>query len=582
MPQARIVLIVVLCIAFGISTTLAQQVNDEDVCTICQDGSPISIPDGVIELDGVEWTCSELSQILWLLGADAGGGCESLHFRGFVNCGCPTFDNDEYCSMCPKGFSDLPDPDIAIPGFEDLTCKDIIFAQRSDPEAPIPCEELENYAKLCHCPESCSFCRYSDESLANLDRIIPYLTHGDNQVTCAEHAAAVGSLLRGEDCDMLREPPVPVNVEGYCGCPRSSAANLCPLCPDGVPLRNPDLVTANVGGLTCQELEEYLMYVNDPEVCTSISETSQECCGYLDACPVCPDGSWGRGSGQVYEPYGLGCDQIGQSTDFGFPLTCEEAQDRFPFFCGCEGVLAECTICRLNQVPPDPSRFIPMLNITCGEANDLASIASSIECSDTLLDFRIDVAGFCGCGEDTSLYGRCAFCPEGQELAHNSDFADTVIVGRSAHDNIFGDLKVTYDPTLEQHCNEIEALAPWVIEGEMCKAVQQSIPACCRPISTLAPTTSAPPTTRPTTTPSLAFTNATNVTDWDKNLTDWVGMTNGTGATPTRAPVYVPPPTIPTLPVAVPRDSEDSSASIRGRNHALGFALASALYGMAS
>jgi hypothetical protein len=525
------------------------------VCSICEDGSPITKPDGIIQMDGVDWRCDDLSEMLWLLGADAADPvCESLHYSGFLNCGCPSISDEKYCALCPGAITDLPNPNISIPGFDDLKCSDIVYVRRDNPLAPIPCTDLHRYSKLCQCPERCSFCRYSDESPAHVNKTIPYLTEGDQQVTCGEYATETNKFLRGGECDAFRNPPVPINVEGYCGCPKMRPPNLCPLCHDGGSIRDPNLKIPNVGGLTCQELEEYLMYVTDPEVCVAVSNRSQDCCGHLDPCPVCADGSHGKGSGKVYKPYNLGCDQIGQASDFGFPLTCEEAQQQFPFFCGCKGVLAECTICPLNQVPPIPSLFIPMLNITCGEANDLVSLSNSSHCADTLADFKIDVAGFCGCGKDTSLFGRCAFCPEGYALAYDED----AVVSRSApHSNIFGNPILPYTPTLEKHCKEMETLAAWVTDAEMCLAVQQSVPQCCRSTFTDAPTISAPPSILPSSAPTFMPTpNATNATFWG-NSTGWGNSTNETAA-----PLPTPPPTFRiTTP---PTPMEESSAFSQG------------------
>jgi hypothetical protein len=518
--------------------------ESSDACTLCADGSQPSIPNGrVVLLDGDEWKCSDLHQILDLLGVKSGEEeCTTLQFRGFVNCGCPTFSNEAYCSLCPGGLVDIPMPNTTIPGY-DLTCGDILFAKRNDQSAAVSCDAMGRFTRLCRCPDQCSLCRYSDEIPAHPDRNIPYLSQNDNHVTCADQEAAARLLPRNEHCEVLRQAPVPVNVEGYCGCPLTSPTKACSLCPEGEAIQNPELVLPNVGGLNCLELEEYLSFVTDASACRAIATKAEACCRTLDPCPVCPDGSHGLGSGKVYQPFSLGCDLIGQATHYGFPLTCAAAQERFPFFCRCENATPQCSICPVSQVPPDPNRFIPLLNLTCGEANDFVSLRTGSECQATIATFALDVAAFCGCAQDASLLGRCAFCPEGQDLISVEQDA-ALGEGETLPETIFGspNSRATLVPlAAATHCQELQHFAAYISRADLCRAAQQSSPDCCRPVvSTEVPTASTgAPTFRPTIDPSPPTLPGINGT-WDSDTNNLTDFGNATIINETIAPLIPP------------------------------------------
>ncbi|CAB9508080.1 expressed unknown protein [Seminavis robusta] len=463
----------------------AQEQTGQDSCTICQDGSFPTNPEGIVTVDSattvLDWKCGDLYEVLLLLSVPADGEqCTSLQFSGFVECGCPSFDNEEYCALCPARFHNIPAPETAIPGYDGVTCGHILYAPKNNEKAIIPCDQLDRYTRLCNCPDECSLCRYSDEYPTHLNRSIPYLTEGNNHYACGDLEAAARLLPKDEGCEALLQPPVAVDVQGYCGCPKTGPINTCSLCPHpNQTIQFPDLVVPNVGGLNCIELEEYLSYVTDTNACNVIAAKAEACCTTLEPCPICADGGNGLGAAKVYKPYGLGCDLIGQASHYGYPdLPCAVAQERFPFFCRCVDVLPTCTICKLNLVPPFPNRFIPLLNMTCGEANDFVSLRTEAECPAALTAFSVDVAAFCGCSEDTSLRGRCAFCPPGEAF-----IVDYIEQGGLTETTIFGQ-----PHTHETWCQELENLALYVVKTDLCLAVQESGRECCRPLITDAPT----------------------------------------------------------------------------------------------
>ena len=558
-----------------------QQQEEEPLCSLCEDGSLPSANTRTI-WENEEWNCQDLSQILTILGVPSNSAdCDSLQFQAFRDCGCPTFPETSICSLCPGGFTNIEDPTIAIPGYPGVTCGDILFASRNndDNTAALSCNELERFSRFCRCPEACSLCRYKDEVPEFPNRVIPFLSTPDKEVTCADHAAQV-ERVPFDRCESFLEPPVPVDTSALCGCPMSSPSNLCTLCPQGR-VRDPTLVIPQAGGQTCAELEQYISYISERNSCLAIASVAEACCQDYDPCFVCADGTNGLGSSKTYEPYSLTCEQVGVATRFGYPLTCERAQERFPFFCRCQGAKAECTICPLGMLPPEPARYMPLLDMTCGELNDFLSLRSAEECSDVIMNFSVDVGDFCGCipTEASLARGRCALCPEGQEVLSLTEMPHQVSVTAT------GGLTASSS----HHCHELADLAPFVVKAELCQAVQQSTPACCRPIGQQTPAPTEAPNTRfpvptsqaPVVTlqPSVSILqNQTLVPDGGTGTTA-APTTNGAGtglpvtsSTPlqtlqpstvvpggeTVAPnTTVPPAT--TVPVATPAPTEDSA-----------------------
>ena len=576
-----------------------QEQAEESICSLCEDGSLPSTSTRTI-WEKEEWNCQDLSQILTILGVSSNSDdCDSLQFQGFRDCGCPTFPAGSICSLCPGGFTNIEDPTMAIPGYPGVTCGDILFARREDNDDDanpttttaaaaatlLSCTELERFSRFCKCPEACSLCRYNDEVPQFPQRVIPFLSTLDQEVTCADHAAQV-ERVPFDRCESFLEPPVPVDTSALCGCPMSSPPNLCTLCPqEGQRVRDPSLIIPQAGGRTCAELEEYLSFVTERDSCLSIASVAQACCQDYDPCPVCADGTNGLGSSKTYEPYKLSCDQVGVATRFGYPLTCERAQERFPFFCRCPGAKAECTICPLGMLPPDPARYMPLLDMTCGELNDFLSLRSAEECSDVIMNFSVDVGDFCGCipTEASLARGRCALCPEGQEVLSLTEMPHQVSVTAT------GGLTATSS----HHCHELADLAPFVVKAELCQAVQQSTPVCCRPIGQQTPAPTEAPNTRfpvPTSqAPVVTLQPSVSIISQNETLVPGGGIVTtsaptttgvGTGLPVTTTPplqtlqpstivtegeTVLPNTTVPpatTVPVATPAPTEEDSAGV--------------------
>jgi len=529
-----------------------QQQQTMALCSLCQDGTQPQLFSNTntntntntmmegnarsISWEGEEWDCADLAQILMIIELPADShDCSSLQLQAFIHCGCPTFSTDTTttCSLCPGGFLDLPEPDRPIPGHPGLTCIDIVFSIKesktnnnnnnnndvneegegiaagtgTDTDTFLTCDEIQRFSRFCGCPyEPCSLCRYKGEVPQFPDRIIPFLSTKEKPVTCADYALQISRLSPADGCKTYQESLVPVDVPAFCGCPLTRPTNACTLCSknshnnnynnnnaiSGGTVRNKNLVIPQAGQQTCEQLEQYLSFITDRQSCLDVTAVAEACCQDYIPCPICPDGTNGLGESKIYQPYLLSCDNIGLATHFGFPLSCEQAKERFPAFCGCPGVTPACTICPWGMAAPDPSRFIPLLGMTCGQVNDFLTLRNTDQCADAIASFSINVAGFCGCIPTEASLDRddgCAFCPEGQVVSSESQMPNEVSVSSGTHG------------TNSLPCRELSELAPYVVKPDLCRTVQLSIPECCGPPASETPRPTLGAITAPQPTP---------------------------------------------------------------------------------
>jgi len=451
-PSIRcIVLSIVICIPSK-NIALAQ----DQQCTLCADGSP---PDLSLRSSDLDWSCSELNSFAVAANLKQGDAeCTDLQIVGFQDCACPTFP-DSLCSLCPAGFSDIPNKDISVPSTTDLTCGDILFVEESLLDGG--CADLMPYRERCGCPMDvpCTYC--ADGSMPQEpDRKLPYLTTtAQDPVTCAEQANLAFQATE-EQCNEITVAPVAVNGQAYCGCEGTFPSNLCSLCPDGGTVVNPDLVVPGTNGMTCSEIAEYLPFITNSDSCVEIARLAEvSCCNAFEACPVCEGGAnVNYNEDKVYEPYGLTCEFVGSAAEFGFPMSCQDAQTRLPYFCECPGAIPRCTLCQLGELPPDMDKQIPLIKKTCKETNDYISIRLTSECAAEKASLSFDASAFCGCtGFDAPK--QCNFCPEGQQVTN-----PTLVP-------VLGDGAT---------CAELEEFADYVRSASLCSSVQTSALQCCR------------------------------------------------------------------------------------------------------
>jgi len=450
-------------------------------CALCVDGSE---PDMSLMSADLGWSCSDLNTFAAIL-KEGDAECTELQIVGFQDCACRSYPGG-FCTLCPGGFSDIPDKSVSVPSTTNLTCGDILFVEENLLQGG--CNDLAPYRDRCGCPDDavCSYCADGSMPMEG-SRFLPYLSTPDEPlVTCSGVASSAFGATE-DQCDLITVAPVAVNGQGYCGCQGTFPSSLCTLCPGGAEVVNPEVILPSTQGMTCSELEEYIRYVTDEESCLAIADQSQICCNAVEPCPVC-SGSFE--ADKLYEPYSLSCSQIGNAQDFGRPMTCDDVQTRFPFFCGCGGAMPACTLCQLGELPPDTNKAIPLLSTTCKEVNDYASIRLMEECSDEIASLSFDASSYCGCtGFDPPM--QCRFCPDGQEVTNPS-----AIPVQSAGAT----------------CGYLEDFADYVRTANLCSAVQAFAIECCRDPTapTSAPTVALPAVTLPTQSPSPTGANSTS------------------------------------------------------------------------
>jgi hypothetical protein len=444
-PVMRSIAALGLALVLGLMTPF---VTAQDQCTLCADGSD---PDMSLMSADLGWSCTDLSQFASILKA-GDTECTDLQIVGFQDCACPTYPTG-FCSLCPGGFSDIPDKTVTVPSTTNLTCGDILFVAESVLQGG--CEDLAPYRERCGCPTdvACNFCA-DGTTPANSDRILPYLTRNGQTTTCAQQTSNAFSAP-AELCNEVVVAPVAVNAQGFCGCQGTFPSNLCTLCPGGAAATNPDLVVPQSGGLSCTQMEDYLSYITDEASCQLIADSSAVCCRPVESCPVCEGALYNQD--KFYDPYGLPCADIGYAPEFGSPMTCDDIQTRFPYFCECEGADPQCTLCQLGELPPEMDKDIPLLGTTCKEVNDYASIRLTSECAEEKASWSFDASAYCGC-TGFEPPDQCDFCPSGQIVRDTAKVPE--LAGTSA-------------------CSELEDFTKYVTDASLCSTLQKFGLECC-------------------------------------------------------------------------------------------------------
>jgi hypothetical protein len=303
--------IILACGVLLIAPLLVTAQNDP--CTVCPSGDPITLPEKALSLPGFEIigdSCGTLDSTIGLLFQTDSDGCNLVQSASSI-CGCPIPEGA--CYLCGEGAS-VQQPDLKVPYLLDIegptpTCEFIEAYLHSVSEADSTCGVAQAFtASYCGCPESpplegpmCTLCPRG-EAVPDANRTlgiegIPFETCGE-----AGQAAALYLSQASDTCDLFQ------SVSSLCGCETlSSIESPCSLCPDGSPVSLPDedltfLVErfngystgeADFDGVqpTCQGVEAFAK---------SFEEGSRECldvqfvagvCGcppVANACDFCP------------------------------------------------------------------------------------------------------------------------------------------------------------------------------------------------------------------------------------------------------------------------------------------------------
>lgn len=277
------------------------------------------------------------------------------------------------CTLCAGGET----PDLTATTRSGVDCSTLADSAGQNDSPPDPyCLGLQYVGFTeCGCPqapvvseETCSLC--SDVSASfNSDKpllgtTVAFFPNGEVS-TCQELDDLAHLVTSG--CEFFQD------FGAYCECPNQEV--LCPLCPDGSSVPDPDLEVLNL-------FED------------SIDENLREpTCGFLEFAAA----------------------TIGEARQ---EEECGPFQDRFAYVCGCPDTTPACTLCPTGEQPRRPNKEIEDLGLTCRDAEEAAlTIPSASGCA------TIQAAGvlFCGCDASNDGEGACgSVCPDGSPVPDKS------------------------------------------------------------------------------------------------------------------------------------------------------------------
>jgi hypothetical protein len=263
-------------------------IAQNDPCTICPNGDPITIPEKALSIPGFEGvidSCGTLDSAIGIFFQPDPDQCSLIQSVSSL-CGCPIPEGA--CYLCGEN-SLVQQPDRQVPYLLNVdpltpTCEFIEAYLHSISETDSMCGVTKTLtASYCGCPDSppiegpmCTLCP-NGEAVPEANRTlsiegIPFETCGE-----VEQAAALYLSQDSDTCNILQ------SVSSLFGCETSSLMESpCSLCPDGSPVTLPDadlsvllgasegIRGSDLGGikLTCQVVEAYVL---------SFEEESQQC-----------------------------------------------------------------------------------------------------------------------------------------------------------------------------------------------------------------------------------------------------------------------------------------------------------------
>lgn len=259
-------------------------------CTLCADGSKPK--NGTFIRGGT--SCSLIDESSGATPA-ATADCDMLQITGFMFCGCPTYPDATYCSMCnystatggSSSYVDIPTEyrDFIVPGTTDLTCQDAQFVKKSAEDNDNTCATVQAAAFFCGCPNttrsSCYLCSDNPTAAVN-ERLLPPAFN----MSCAALDREIGMQTKCSSTTGSELYPLTIDVPSYCGCvddvvPQSTA---CSLCGEGNSVLNPNAKTGSGSSaakttMTCQDLAVTASFVTDATYCTTLqADANATCC----------------------------------------------------------------------------------------------------------------------------------------------------------------------------------------------------------------------------------------------------------------------------------------------------------------
>ena len=249
--------------------TLGNQTGtNQSICGICGLNTPVGSPDKVLPI--LKHSCGILDMGL---GFTPPGECSaavaalSSTFDIQAFCGCPGASPPDLCQFC--NVSDMPFPDFPL-GNE--TCRDFAALAPYLTDQTLCDSQYTNLHAGC-CPtgnQTCSVCA-NNTAIPDPQRplhLAPY--------TCGELNFLLGFF---QQCPSSTE--YGIDFSGWCGCPGTSASDLCPLCPSGESITHPSMIVPETTiNVTCEQAAQIAVFVNNETVCsTDVALASKFCCG---------------------------------------------------------------------------------------------------------------------------------------------------------------------------------------------------------------------------------------------------------------------------------------------------------------
>ena len=282
-------------------------------------------------------------------------------------------------------------------------------------------------------PTTCSLCPNDDNAvLGNPEKFIPLLgIPGSPFPTCQDAANYAPLVASDEICTLLQAQAA------FCGCPNAITTNPCSFCPNGEPPANGDLVITGLGGggggagrgggLTCNELDEYVSFLDDDQCETEPVVNIQRygfMCGCLSTtpeCAMCPDGSitmefpdrvvpFFNLAGGISDPT---CMEVAEAAAVAPPnsIQCELVQAQGGY-CGCSNVepTRACHFCPLGNMPTNERlQFVTPTNDTCEDLYHYVEYLSEDECNSARFISLQGLGYVCGC---PGVGPACTLCAD--------------------------------------------------------------------------------------------------------------------------------------------------------------------------
>jgi hypothetical protein len=263
-------------------------------CTLCFGGQEAANLTNGILATGV--SCQATNSILGNTPSDS-PDCIRIQMEAYQGCGCPTYDQDTFCSMCSDSSFDIPSPLTVIPVI-DMTCQRALFVTK---ESGL-CDATARAAYICGCPGApapeCFFCSDGGATKPSLpNRILP----PHYNLTCGD-ITTIAPFYTADECPSLTAD-IGINMDQYCGCTNSDEGTTtsCSLCGE-TPMALPDAkFTFDAGEMTCTDLGDLAEAIDDTAFCTDFKgEYSDYCClgitGQPSMAPVAAASGGGSGA----------------------------------------------------------------------------------------------------------------------------------------------------------------------------------------------------------------------------------------------------------------------------------------------